>query len=45
MCNLYIVYYIYYRSEYWVSNKKYYCKYCKIYITDNKIVKYQCIKN
>ncbi|ORX38793.1 hypothetical protein BCR36DRAFT_18833 [Piromyces finnis] len=24
-------------SEYWVSNKKYYCKYCKIYITDNKI--------
>ncbi|TFK54533.1 hypothetical protein OE88DRAFT_1625642 [Heliocybe sulcata] len=22
-------------SEYWVSNKKYYCKYCEIYITDD----------
>ncbi|TPX72754.1 hypothetical protein SpCBS45565_g00344 [Spizellomyces sp. 'palustris'] len=24
-------------SEYWVSNKKYFCKYCRIYIQDNKI--------
>ncbi|KAI8814163.1 hypothetical protein BJ742DRAFT_325748 [Cladochytrium replicatum] len=23
-------------SEYWVSGKKYYCRYCKIYVTDNK---------
>ncbi|KAJ3295370.1 hypothetical protein HK104_002747, partial [Borealophlyctis nickersoniae] len=23
-------------SERWVSNKKYYCSYCKIYIQDNK---------
>ena len=22
-------------SEYWVSNKKYYCKYCEIYIADD----------
>ena len=22
-------------SEYWVSNKKYYCTYCKIYIADD----------
>ncbi|KZT29061.1 hypothetical protein NEOLEDRAFT_1128596 [Neolentinus lepideus HHB14362 ss-1] len=22
-------------SEYWVSKKKYYCKYCEIYITDD----------
>ncbi|KAI9101385.1 hypothetical protein DFS34DRAFT_648262 [Phlyctochytrium arcticum] len=24
-------------SEYWVSNKKFFCKYCRIYVTDNKI--------
>ena len=23
-------------SEYWVSNKKYFCKYCNIYIADDK---------
>ena len=23
-------------SEYWVSHKKYFCKYCKIYITDDE---------
>ncbi|CAJ0762325.1 17750_t:CDS:2, partial [Entrophospora sp. SA101] len=23
-------------SEYWISQKKHWCQYCKIYITDNK---------